>query len=508
MSFKPISNAKAILRESLARIDSQLLKKGLYNQLLDSKTNYLTLQSDDDKHPTVKSMASNMSSTYASQRTAATVASIDIINRKKINKEPEPYFSTIKTDFQNSVQTVTEDKNETKKSTYDSKVNQTNRENLFPIVSGVENDSNNKNYQQSQIYSSSIYQQIEEKIMNQVEIQLKNMKNDYKEKINQLFSQSQSQSVNNKDINTQAKEYIDSKAELFKNTLQFNMTEVHAKIDQLSKQISNKTSSSSSNQIAKTVLSLSEQAVAIQTQITLMKENASLFATNLNTISEQLNNNTRSLSNHQSQFNKIQKEIKSIKSFFDQYKQEQVKLNDMHEKTLSTLVTHFLSLQEDTKTVLDDHDRIEDNFETSQNNFEQLHSVIEKFPKMNKDLSIVTEIIKSMTQDYKEIKGEVNSNFSSLSKWQAELIDNVTKAVNELKQDYNEKFRKNTAIIGIHSERNEEKEKDKDNNKEIMNKIDSMQAVNEQKYVSKNEYDYLKARMSDIENIIKDNASK
>lgn len=570
MSSIAVSKDKAILRESLARIDMQLFKKGLYNQSLNQRIpNYLTIQVEKEKLFKEKAMQSTLASTYASQRTIATshnkesACSIDISSKKKIEKELEPYFTINKTESP----TIFNTNNDERKYAKDIKDLQDELGSITALVRKNENDSKieidqlvhtqgkidysikgietrldevvgeikeinlnkkknekNTNPNDNSKDIDKIYKQIEDKIMSQVEAKLNALKLDYETKIEILELQTQKNVKRelNQELNlelepelleksdNETKKYIDNKTEALSQTLQSEIKEVYARIDQISNQISTKTNEPSpsflkSDQlISQTLAALSEQSSTITNQINQIKTDQNLLSTELKALDSLTHENNQSLSVHQSQINKLKNKIRSLKTFFHQYKKEQIKLNDMYEKILTTFISNMLSLQEDTKAVLDDQDRIEDNFEISQRNFEQLKPVIETHPKMKKDLIVVTEIIQTLTQDYKEIKGEVNNNFSSLSNWQIELVESVTKAVNELKLDYNEKFRKSNAIIGGYNDKMDDKNK----TKEVMNKIDLIQSANDKKYVLKNELDLLKEKINEIEKMMKDNVNK
>lgn len=341
-------------------------------------------------------------------------------------------------------------------------------------------------------------------------------------------SQLNRKSISNEEIE-ELRSYIDSNINQLRETMKNEYNELRSLIDQSTNEIAlsnnnnhfntnimtNKgfndilqgTEMSISPELNDKFSTLTEQATAFQTQISTMKSDQLKLTHKLEDINKMtVSNHNIVLNQHEAQFNKIKQEIASLITFFTQYKTEQIKLNDMYEETLKTLATQVFSLQNDSKTLKQDQAGYEDNMETIQDNFEKIKPMIEGFPKIKSDFDLFTQIIQALTKNFEEIKKEVNNNFSSLSQWQSELISNVTSAVNELKQDYNEKFRQSNAVIssGRFDFNNNQIKEDNSKTAELNNKIESLQIISDSKYVAKSELENIRGQIEEMEKKIKE----
>ena len=92
------------------------------------------------------------------------------------------------------------------------------------------------------------------------------------------------------------------------------------------------------------------------------------------------------------------------------------------------------------KNLENDKEENEDNFEKIQDGFDNIQNIIIKIPKLEKDYKLLNEFVVELTKKYQELQIEVNSGFEGVTKWEAGLVDNISKKMNEIIEDYERKI--------------------------------------------------------------------
>ena len=256
------------------------------------------------------------------------------------------------------------------------------------------------------------------------------------------------------------------------NTINTKLDNLSIRIDQFDSKVSNQTLISSKlNDINQSYNSLKSQIdtntttiTELNSQLLTAKDNYNLFKSkldaltlNVSTLENQINvNQNEETSSKEIDEIKIKikeivdtieevnkkynEEMSKVNSVFIEFKEKQLQANAINEKTIVCLGEQMVTSLKTLKQLEGDKKETEDNFEQIQNGFDQVHSVIIKIPKMEKDYKLMNEFLVELTKKYQELQIKVDNGFENVTQWQSGLVDNISKKMNEIIEDYEKKI--------------------------------------------------------------------
>ena len=256
------------------------------------------------------------------------------------------------------------------------------------------------------------------------------------------------------------------------NTINTKLDNLSIRIDQFDSKVSNQTLISSKlNDINQSYNSLKSQIdtntttiTELNSQLLTAKDNYNLFKSkldaltlNVSTLENQINvNQNEETSSKEIDEIKIKikeivdtieevnkkynEEMSKVNSVFIEFKEKQLQANAINEKTIVCLGEQMVTSLKTLKQLEGDKKETEDNFEQIQNGFDQMHSVIIKIPKMEKDYKLMNEFLVELTKKYQELQIKVDNGFENVTQWQSGLVDNISKKMNEIIEDYEKKI--------------------------------------------------------------------
>ena len=138
--------------------------------------------------------------------------------------------------------------------------------------------------------------------------------------------------------------------------------------------------------------------------------------------------------------NNFNQQLSNTHALFAEFKEKQLQANEINEKTIVCLGDQMVSSLKILKNLENDKEENEDNFEKIQDGFDNIQNIIIKIPKLEKDYKLLNEFVVELTKKYQELQIEVNSGFEGVTKWEAGLVDNISKKMNEIIEDYERKI--------------------------------------------------------------------
>ena len=256
------------------------------------------------------------------------------------------------------------------------------------------------------------------------------------------------------------------------NTINTKLDNLSIRIDQFDSKVSNQTLISSKlNDINKSYNSLKSQIdtntttiTELNSQLLTAKDNYNLFKSKLDALTLNVSTLENQINVHQNEETsskeideikikikeivdtieevnkKYNEEMSKVNSVFIEFKEKQLQANAINEKTIVCLGEQMVTSLKTLKQLEGDKKETEDNFEQIQNGFDQVHSVIIKIPKMEKDYKLMNEFLVELTKKYQELQIKVDNGFENVTQWQSGLVDNISKKMNEIIEDYEKKI--------------------------------------------------------------------
>ena len=256
------------------------------------------------------------------------------------------------------------------------------------------------------------------------------------------------------------------------NTINTKLDNLSIRIDQFDSKVSNQTLISSKlNDINQSYNSLKSQIdtntttiTELNSQLLTAKDNYNLFKSKLDALTLNVSTLENQINVHQNEETsskeideikikikeivdtieevnkKYNEEMSKVNSVFIEFKEKQLQANAINEKTIVCLGEQMVTSLKTLKQLEGDKKETEDNFEQIQNGFDQMHSVIIKIPKMEKDYKLMNEFLVELTKKYQELQIKVDNGFENVTQWQSGLVDNISKKMNEIIEDYEKKI--------------------------------------------------------------------
>ena len=256
------------------------------------------------------------------------------------------------------------------------------------------------------------------------------------------------------------------------NIINTKLDNLSIRIDQFDSKVSNQTLISSKlNDINQSYNSLKSQIdtntttiTELNSQLLTAKDNYNLFKSKLDALTLNVSTLENQINVHQNEETsskeideikikikeivdtieevnkKYNEEMSKVNSVFIEFKEKQLQANAINEKTIVCLGEQMVTSLKTLKQLEGDKKETEDNFEQIQNGFDQMHSVIIKIPKMEKDYKLMNEFLVELTKKYQELQIKVDNGFENVTQWQSGLVDNISKKMNEIIEDYEKKI--------------------------------------------------------------------
>ena len=256
------------------------------------------------------------------------------------------------------------------------------------------------------------------------------------------------------------------------NTINTKLDNLSIRIDQFDSKVSNQTLISSKlNDINQSYNSLKSQIdtntttiTELNSQLLTAKDNYNLFKSKLDALTLNVSTLENQINVHQNEETsskeideikikikeivdtieevnkKYNEEMSKVNSVFIEFKEKQLQANAINEKTIVCLGEQMVTSLKALKQLEGDKKETEDNFEQIQNGFDQVHSVIIKIPKMEKDYKLMNEFLVELTKKYQELQIKVDNGFENVTQGQSGLVDNISKKMNEIIEDYEKKI--------------------------------------------------------------------
>ena len=256
------------------------------------------------------------------------------------------------------------------------------------------------------------------------------------------------------------------------NKINTKLDNLSIRIDQFDSKVSNQTLISSKlNDINQSYNSLKSQIdtntttiAELNSQLLTAKDNYNLFKSKLDALTLNVSTLENQINVHQNEETsskeideikikikeivdtieevnkKYNEEMSKVNSIFIEFKEKQLQANAINEKTIVCLGEQMVTSLKTLKQLEGDKKETEDNFEQIQNGFDQVHSVIIKIPKMEKDYKLMNEFLVELTKKYQELQIKVDNGFENVTQWQSGLVDNISKKMNEIIEDYEKKI--------------------------------------------------------------------
>ena len=256
------------------------------------------------------------------------------------------------------------------------------------------------------------------------------------------------------------------------NIINTKLDNLSIRIDQFDSKVSNQTLISSKlNDINQSYNSLKSQIdtntttiTELNSQLLTAKDNYNLFKSKLDALTLNVSTLENQINVHQNEETsskeideikikikeivdtieevnkKYNEEMSKVNSVFIEFKEKQLQANAINEKTIVCLGEQMVTSLKTLKQIEGDKKETEDNFEQIQNGFDQVHSVIIKIPKMEKDYKLMNEFLVELTKKYQELQIKVDNGFENVTQWQSGLVDNISKKMNEIIEDYEKKI--------------------------------------------------------------------
>ena len=256
------------------------------------------------------------------------------------------------------------------------------------------------------------------------------------------------------------------------NTINTKLDNLSIRIDQFDSKVSNQTLISSKlNDINQSYNSLKSQIdtntttiTELNSQLLTAKDNYNLFKSKLDALTLNVSTLENQINVHQNEETsskeideikikikeivdtieevnkKYNEEMSKVNSVFIEFKEKQLQANAINEKTIVCLGEQMVTSLKTLKQLEGDKKETEDNFEQIQNGFDQVHSVIIKVPKFEKEYKYMNKVIVELIKKYEELQIKVDKGFENVTQWESGLVENISKKMNEIIEDYERKI--------------------------------------------------------------------
>ena len=118
---------------------------------------------------------------------------------------------------------------------------------------------------------------------------------------------------------------------------------------------------------------------------------------------------------------------------FDTFRTGQAKYNDNFLKALETLTKEVSTLKKDVNAY-------DDNFEKIQENFIKLNNQIDKISSLEKNVKLFPELIDNLSKNHNILKNDVEKNFKVINEWEDKLNTNINQTIEDLKNEIDRKI--------------------------------------------------------------------
>jgi len=164
--------------------------------------------------------------------------------------------------------------------------------------------------------------------------------------------------------------------------------------------------------------------------------------------------------------------INNIRIEFENFKNDQIRSNDISEQMFNALITEINNIRKNNNSFNNDY---EENIEKIEDYINKIN--LEEIPKIQNNIVLFEELINELNNNNMKLKEEMQKGFDENSKWQKGLIENIQNKLNEITENYDNKFRQTLSlndhmINTLHNERViKEIENKKKKIKDLENKI-------------------------------------
>ena len=209
------------------------------------------------------------------------------------------------------------------------------------------------------------------------------------------------------------------------------------------------------------ITELNEQMLSAKENFSLFKSKLDAITSTISSLEEKVNSQSIKLpqsSQSSQEFDEIKQKIKEIvdkieevnkqyheemsnvNSVFVEFKEKQLQANSTNEKAIVCLGQQMVTSLKTLNKLEGDKKEIDENFEQIQNGFDQVHSVIIKVPKFEKEYKYMNKVIVELIKKYEELQIKVDKGFENVTQWESGLVENISKKMNEIIEDYERKI--------------------------------------------------------------------
>ena len=209
------------------------------------------------------------------------------------------------------------------------------------------------------------------------------------------------------------------------------------------------------------ITELNEQMLSAKENFSLFKSKLDAITSTISSLEEKVNSQSIKLpqsSQSSQEFDEIKQKIKEIvdkieevnkqyheemsnvNSVFVEFKEKQLQANSTNEKAIVCLGQQMVTSLKTLNKLEGDKKEIDENFEQIQNGFDQVHSVIIKVPQFEKEYKYMKKIIEELIKKYEELQIKVDKGFENVTQWESGLVENISKKMNEIIEDYERKI--------------------------------------------------------------------
>lgn len=209
------------------------------------------------------------------------------------------------------------------------------------------------------------------------------------------------------------------------------------------------------------ITELNEQMLSAKENFSLFKSKLDAITSTISSLEEKVNSQSIKLpqsSQSSQEFDEIKQKIKEIvdkieevnkqyheemsnvNSVFVEFKEKQLQANSTNEKAIVCLGQQMVTSLKTLNKLEGDKKEIDENFEQIQNGFDQVHSVIIKVPKFEKENKYMNKVIVELIKKYEELQIKVDKGFENVTQWESGLVENISKKMNEIIEDYERKI--------------------------------------------------------------------
>ena len=209
------------------------------------------------------------------------------------------------------------------------------------------------------------------------------------------------------------------------------------------------------------ITELNEQMLSAKENFSLFKSKLDAITSTISSLEEKVNSQSIKLpqsSQSSQEFDEIKQKIKEIvdkieevnkqyheemsnvNSVFVEFKEKQLQANSTNEKAIVCLGQQMVTSLKTLNKLEGDKKEIDENFEQIQNGLDQVHSVIIKVPQFEKEYKYMKKIIEELIKKYEELQIKVDKGFENVTQWESGLVENISKKMNEIIEDYERKI--------------------------------------------------------------------